>query len=86
MSQYKNVHLAQAGQFNTRATKTFDQGTAARDTSDSYVRYTVLLASVLFLVALAQRLRDRIARISLNVVAFGVLVYALSEVMALPRL
>jgi hypothetical protein len=65
---------------------TFDKGTSARDTSDKYVRYTVLLASVLFLVAIAQRLKARSARVGLNAVAFAVLVYALSEVLILPRM
>jgi len=86
MPQYHNSYLAQADRLNTEASKMFDQGTAARDTSDSYVRYTVLLASVLFLVALAQRLTVRSARIGLNVVAFGVFVFAITDVLTLPRL
>jgi hypothetical protein len=86
MPQYNNPYLSQASRLNAEAAKTFDQGTSARDTSDKYVRYTVLLASVLFLIALAQRLRFRSARIGLNVVAFGILVYAITEVLTLPRL
>jgi hypothetical protein len=86
MPQYKNTYLSQASRLNAEASKTFDEGTSARDTSDSYVRYTVLLASVLFLVALAQRLTVRSARIGLNGAAFGVLVYAITEVLTLPRL
>jgi hypothetical protein len=86
LPEYHNSYLAQADRLNTEASNTFDQGTAARDTSDNYVRYTVLLASVLFLVALAQRLTARSARVGLNAVAFGVFVYAISEVLTLPRL
>jgi hypothetical protein len=86
MPQYNNTYLSEAGRLNTEAAKTFDEGTAAKDTSDQYVRYTVLLASVLFLIALAQRLRSRSARIGLNVAAFGVLIYAITEVLTLPRL
>jgi hypothetical protein len=86
MPQYTNTYFSQASRLNTEAANTFDQGTSARDTSDKYVRYTVLLASVLFLIALAQRLRFRSARIGLNAVAFGVLVYAITNVLNLPRL
>jgi hypothetical protein len=86
MPQYNNTYLTQANRLNNQASSTFDQGTSARDTSDKYVRYTVLLASVLFLIALAQRLTVRSARVGLNAVAFGILIYALTEVLALPRL
>jgi hypothetical protein len=53
---------------------------------DKYLRDTVLLASVLFLVAIAQRLRVRSVRVGLNVVAFGILVFGLTEPLSLPRL
>jgi hypothetical protein len=84
--QYSNTYFSQASRLNTEAAKLFDQGTSAKDTSDKYVRYTVLLASVLFLIALAQRLRFPSARIGLNVVAVGVLAYAMTELLTLPRL
>jgi hypothetical protein len=86
MPQYQNHYIAQATRLNDQASSTFDQGTAARDTSDQYVRYTVLLATILFLIALAQRLTTRSARIGLNAIAFGVLIYAVVEVLSLPRL
>jgi hypothetical protein len=40
----------------------------------------------LFLIALAQRLRVRSARIGLNLVAFGLLIFVGAEVLTLPRL
>lgn len=86
MPQYDNPYFDKATKLNNQASATFDQGTAARDTADKYVRDTVLFASVLFLVALAQRLKVRGARIALNVVAFGLLVYVLTSVLILPRL
>ena len=64
----------------------FDEGTEARDNADRYVQDTVLLASVLFLVALAQRSKARAARITANVVAFSLLAFALASVAFLPRL
>jgi hypothetical protein len=86
MPQYHNSYFARAAVLNTQASTAFDEGTNARDTADEYVRDTVLFASVLFLVALAQRLRGREARIGLNVVAFGVLVFTIVSVLSLPRL
>ena len=86
MPQYHNPYFANATALNNKAAAAFDEGTDARETGDKYVRDTVLFASVLFLVALAQRLKVRIARISLNVVAFGLLVYVLSSVLTLPRI
>jgi ABC-type transport system involved in cytochrome c biogenesis permease subunit len=47
---------------------------------------TVLFALVLFLIAVAQRLRIRTVRIGAMAVAVGLLVYALYTVSALPRL
>jgi hypothetical protein len=86
MPQYHNPYFAKATVLNNEAAADFDEGTAARETGDKYVRDTVLFASVLFLVALAQRLKVRIARIGLNVVAFGLLVYVLASVFTLPRI
>jgi hypothetical protein len=86
MPQYHNTYFAQATVLNTRASAAFDEGTNARDTADQYVRDTVLFAAVLFLVALAQRLKVREARMGLNVVAFGVLIYTIVSVLDLPRL
>lgn len=86
MPQYHNAYFAQAAVLNNKASAAFDEGTNARDTADQYVRDTVLFAAVLFLVALAQRLKVREARMGLNVVAFGVLIYTIVSVLDLPRL
>jgi hypothetical protein len=86
MPQYHNPYFAKATALNGEASRAFDEGTTARETGDEYVRDTVLFASVLFLVALAQRLKIRGARIALNVVAFGLLVYVLTSALTLPRL
>ena len=71
MPQYHNPYFAKATALNNQASTMFDEGTSARDTADKYVRDTVLFATILFLVAIAQRLKIRGARIGMNVVAFG---------------
>jgi len=50
------------------------------------VRNTVLFASVLFLVALAQRQKARGARLAANGIAVGLLLYTIVSVVSLPRL
>lgn len=75
MRQYHNPGMESADRLNARASVAFDQGTAAGDTADSYVRDTVLLASVLFLVAIAQRFKMRSVRAATTTVAVGVAVY-----------
>ena len=86
MPQYRNPGLEQAKRLNTQAEATFEEGTAARETADKYVRATVLFAMVLFLVAMGQRFNARGVRIGANAVAVGLLAYALSTISTLPRL
>ena len=86
MAQYRNPGLEQAKQLNAQAQASFAEGTAARETADSYIRATVLFALVLFLVAMGQRFKARGVRIGANGVAFGLLAYGLYAVSTLPRL
>ena len=86
MPQYDNPLFDRAARLNARAALAFEEGTAARETADQYVRDTVLFATVLFLVAVAQRFRVRGARMVLTAIAAGLLVYVLVSVSTLPRL
>ena len=86
MPQYHNPYFAKADAMNAQASTTFDEGTSARETGDKYVRDTVLFASVLFLVALAQRLRIQAARVTLTAFSFATLAYVLVSVLLLPRI
>jgi hypothetical protein len=74
MPQYRNHLLSQSAVLERLATETFERGTAARDNGDRYVRVTVLLATVLFLIALSQRFRLFGVRLGL----FGVALVLLS--------
>jgi hypothetical protein len=85
MPEYTNSGKQQAEKLNEHASKEFDEGTTARENADKYVRDTVLFASVLFLIAMAQRLKGRGQRIALNCVAFTLLVFVLISVVALPH-
>jgi len=86
MPEYRNALLEKAAELNQEATAAFTEGTKARVIAETYVRSTVLLATVLFLVAIAQRFRIRYVRRGLFLVATVLMVYALVDVALYPRL
>lgn len=86
MPSYHNPNQQAADRWNSLAADTFEKGTQARENADKYVRDTVLFASVLFLVALAQRLKAVRPRIALGTVAFALLAFVIISVVQLPRL
>jgi hypothetical protein len=85
MPQYHNAMATKAQAYDTRATAAFEQGTKARETGDKYLRNTVLLATVLFLTALAQKFKLEGVRIGLFAVSAVLLVIALYFVGTYPR-
>jgi NADH:ubiquinone oxidoreductase subunit 3 (subunit A) len=86
MPEYRNAKLLQADQLNRQATEAFDAGTQARENSEQYIRGTVLLATILFLIALAQRFKIYLARAGLLFVATALIVYVLTNVAHYPKL
>ena len=86
MKEYRNAHSEEAVKRADEATDLFEHGVAARATSDKYVGVTVLLATVLLLVAISQRLKSHGVRLGLAVVAFVLLCFPLVRVLLLPRL
>jgi hypothetical protein len=86
MPEYTSPFAERADHLNDEASEVFDEGTEARETGEKYVRNTVLFAMVLFLVAIAQRFKDRALRAAVNIIAISVLVFALASILSLPRL
>lgn len=86
MPEYHNARTAQAEELGQQATAAFMEGTEARETSEKYVRITVVLATVLFLIALSQRFKMRKVRLGLFLVGASLMVYALVTVATYPRL
>jgi hypothetical protein len=81
MPQYHNALSERSDRLQEVSSETFDRGTEAREQGDDYVRNTVLLATVLFLAALAQRFtvrRVRLALLALGVVLLGIAVYSIA--------
>ncbi len=85
MPQYKDPLAAQATELNTQATDAFSAGVESRDRAEHYVRVTILLAAVLFLIALGQRFTIRGVRRALLGVAGAFLVYTVILLLTYPR-
>lgn len=85
MPRFSQPDLEQAAALNDQASTLFAEGTDARETANKYVRDTVLFATVLFLIAVAQRFRERRIRIGANALALSMLAYSLVSVVILPR-
>jgi hypothetical protein len=86
MPQYRNPSMDSANRLNALAAATFSEGTTAGDNADRYVRDTVLFASVLFLVAIAQRFKVRSVRTATTTVALALAAYTTAAMLTLPRL
>jgi hypothetical protein len=86
MPEYRNPDLERAAALNDTASAEFDEGTEAREHGEEYVRNTVLFAMVLFLVAIAQRMKTKGLRTSVNVVAVLLAAVGIVSTISLPRL
>ncbi len=76
MPQYRQPELARATALDAKATRLYDEGAHAGATADEYVRTTVLLASVLFLVGISGHFRVRAARYGL--IGLGAVILTIS--------
>jgi hypothetical protein len=81
MPEYIQPELAQANALNARADNYYTLGEQAGTNADNYVRTTVFLATVLFLVGISGHFRVRAARIGL--ISVGGVILAFSCVLLL---
>jgi hypothetical protein len=84
MPQYHNAEAERAARYDEQASVAFEAGTKARENGDHFLRNTVLLATVLFLTALAQKFKVMRVRLSLIGVAGCLLAIALYFVITYP--
>jgi len=84
MPQYVIPQQKQAAVLTARADELFSEGQSAAGTGDKYVRLTVLLAAVLFLVGIGSRFPVRAARHGLIAVAAALLVFSVIQLLGLP--
>jgi hypothetical protein len=81
MPQYRQPGLREAAALDKQADESFDEGEDAGTKSDKYIRTTVFLASVLFLVGISTRFPLRGGRYAL--VGFGAVLLVISFVLLL---
>jgi hypothetical protein len=85
MPQYAQPELAQANLLDARADHYYSLGEAAANTSDGYIRTTVYLASVLFLVGISAHFRVRGARTAVITVGGIILAFCIVLLILAPR-
>jgi len=84
MPQYVIPQETASRTHDAQADAAFNKGADAGATADKYIRATVFLATVLFLVGISGHFRIRVARLGLVSVGGLMLVYALIQLLALP--
>ena len=84
MPQYRQPGIREANAFDAQADEAFAKGADAGVTSDKYVRLTVFLASVLFLVGISTRFPRRGGRYALVGLGTVMLVISLVQLTQLP--
>ena len=83
--EYSTPRMDEAIRLDKESEDVFEQGNAARGHSDSYVRVTVTLATVLLLTAISQRFKIRNVRIGLAMIAMLLLCSTIYRIATLPR-
>jgi hypothetical protein len=86
VAQYKQPGFALAQRLDDRAEHAFADGASAGETADKYIRTTVFLATVLFLVGLSMHFPLRGVRYALVGLGGVLLVVSLVQLAQLPRL
>jgi len=84
MPQYKPTGAAESARLDAQANAYYAAGAHAAGHADDYIRVTVILASVLFLVGISSHFPLRAVRLGLNVVGLGLLIFAAIEILRLP--
>ncbi len=85
MPQYKQPELAQANALDTKADGYYALGEEAGGYADGYVRTTVYLATVLFLVGISGHFKVRAARIGLISIGGVILVFSCVSLILAPK-
>jgi len=84
MPQYHPPGAALARRLDAQADEYYAKGQHAADTGDRYIRTTVILASVLFLVGISTHFPLRAGRLLLIVIGAGLLLFAGVLILELP--
>jgi hypothetical protein len=85
MPEYHNALQEESAELAEQSSASFEEAVHARETGDDYVRITVVLAGVLFLIAVGQRFQVRGVRIAVVVLAGAFLAFGIALLATLPR-
>jgi hypothetical protein len=85
MHEYHNAKHEQFLSLNKKAEELADQGAKSGETGDEYVRITVLLATVLLIIAIGQRFRFNAVRVLFKILACLLLCLPLLRLLMLLR-
>ena len=80
----RSAGLPSQSRFATPADEAFAKGTDAGETADKYIRDTVFLATVLFLVGISGHFRVVQARLGLIGLGAALLVFSVIQLLGLP--
>jgi hypothetical protein len=84
MPQFKAPAAELAGALDTQADAYYAEGQQAAETADHYIRVTVILASVLFLVGISTQFPIRRVRYGLIATGVVLLLFAGEQILSLP--
>jgi hypothetical protein len=85
MPGYEAPGADEAAKLKRQAAADFERGSDEGKNADDYVRTTVYLASVLFLVGISTRFPVRAARYGLLAVGSSILVFAVVQLIVFPK-
>ncbi len=86
MPEYEPPELVKVAELDRQAAQSFEEATSADRTSDAYVRTTVFLASVLFLVGISTHFPIRNVRYGLISLGGVLLLYSVIQILQQPGL
>ena len=85
MPQYQQPEAVRAQKLKKKGERLFDEGSEQSSTADDYIKTTVYLAAVLFLVGISTHFPVRIARYGLIVVGGILLSFSVVQLITLPK-
>lgn len=86
MPQYSNRQVEEGTELRQKANEAFESARSERETGEDYVRLTVFLATILFMVAIAQRFSHKLPRFGLLAIAVIATSITLILLITYPRL
>ncbi len=84
MPEYVVSKSEESEQLEQDASKTFEEGSAANQTSDDYILNTVILASVLFLAGMQSRIKSVPMRMLIVILGLAILTFGLFNIATYP--